>query len=247
MSLIYLILSIALAQNCPDQSEDLGPYSYRRLEYSKALGCVVSVKAKSVGDSKPTRYFNFFKDGQIQVKTQIGPISQTQSTGFRNYFILPANETPAIKNLGGIGVQVKDSAGLKWNFNEQGQAKSENGCKLKINPKVTWENEVTQNNKEGGFFISHCPGSIIVDIGFKRTRDPVLEKDRLVTIRDPQGKSCQVKNSDIFSYPKSYEGVFKYKNSKSFYDFLNTKASCKELDLSPLNPKGSGSNSSSQM
>lgn len=243
MTSLILILSIAFAQNCSDQAEDLGPYSFRRTQYSKALGCVVHVKAKSSAVMPPTRYFNFFKDGQIQVRTQIGSITDTNSTGYRNYFVLPANDTPEIKKLGGLGVRVKDSAGLDWAFNEQGDLKNENGCKVKANPKITWEAEATDKNKEGGFFLSHCPGSVIVDIGFKRTRDAVLEKDRVIAVRDSKGKSCSLKNSDIFTYPNKSEGIFKYKNPKDFHRFLSTKDGCKDLDLSPLNTK-SGSSSS---
>lgn len=232
MTIIFLILSIALAQNCPDQAEDFGPYRFRRSQISKALGCMVNVKLRDSTDTKPARFFDFLKEGQIQITTQNGPVSKTDSTGTRSYFILPANETQSIKSLGGLGIQVKDSAGLGWSFNEQGEITSENGCKLKVNPKITWENESTANNKDGGFSINRCPGSIIIDVGFRRTRNPIDEKDRVIAIRDPQGKSCQVKNSEVFSYKD--QGLLKYKRSEDFYAFLSKKPGCQDLDLSPL-------------
>ena len=231
MPLLYLILaSISFSAPCPNQKQSLGPYRFLRSEISVNLGCVVNVNITN--DEKPIRAFNFFKDGQILIQSQLSTVRHSADVGTRTYFILPAGEIPDIQTRGQT-VQIKDSAGMSWNFDKTGRV-SNFQCQLSITPEVSWASESTENGSPGGFQIKKCPGSIVVDVGFKRGGDPTMEKNRKSTIRDQSGHSCEIKNSELFNYPTKWDSKFRYTQPQDFYQFLSRKSGCEELDLSPL-------------
>lgn len=230
-----MILSIATAQNCPNQYFKLNSYSFSQRFTSKLTGCSISASASSL--SLPNRRnFRFLKGGQLSVVTEIDSVKGgTASTGGRFYFILPAGNEISMESPGSLFVKVQDSAGLTWLFDEKDEVSTEQNCKLKINKKISWESESTESNKEGGFYLKSCPHSVIIDSGFKKGNNAFLNKASHSKIRDSKGNQCIVSNSEIFNYVKEGKETQNIiKSTKDLHAILSKKHDCKNLDLSPM-------------
>ncbi len=229
---VLIFLSVnALANNCPEQSERIGLMSVSIRDFGTGLGCVGTIIPNA--DIKKRRSLRFFKNGRIMINTLV---STEHAVGARTVFVLPADEKIEMKSLGGLATQLKDTSGLHWNVDPKGNISLEEKCKLKIKSEISSSGDSTENGSQGGFFLQSCPGSIIIDVGFKRNNDPALDPNRKSQIRDSFGNSCEVKNAEIFDYKKEAEQAhLKFKNSKELFHFLNSHSSCKnKLDLSPL-------------
>ena len=205
------------------------------MEISTHVGCEVSANASSAKLPK-RRSLRFKKDGQITVFTEIDGTKGTASTGGRTYFVLPAGQNVGLKNLGGMGVQVEDSAGLHWMYDEHGNIQTEEKCKLKIDKNISWESEATSDGKEGGFLLKSCPNSIIFDSGFKRGGPALDDQNGHTKIRDASGAECSVNNKALYNYVREkneYHPVIK--PTKELYETLSKTKDCQNLDFSPLN------------
>ena len=247
MTLIYSILSLAVAANCPHKSATLGHYSFTEMKVSEHVGCTVSANASS--KNQPTRRsLRFLEGGQITVFTEIDGVGGANSTGGRTLFILPADGSLDLKNSGRQSVQVQDSAGLHWNFDAHDNVQIEEKCKLKVNKSISWENESTDDGKDGGFLLRSCPNSIIFDSGFKRKSPANDNQDGHTKIRGSNGAECSVSNKEIYNYIKEGHNEYhpRIKPTKELYETLSKTKVCQELDFSPLNGAGNRQRSSQQ-
>lgn len=214
---------------------------------SERTGCTISANASSM-KSASRRSLRYFKGGQISVFTEIDSVKGgTASTGGRFLYILPAGDNMSIKKLGSFGMKVRDSAGLNWIYDENGNVKIEERCHLKVNKKITWENESTSAGREGGFFLKSCPNSVIVDVGFKRGGNAADNRKGLSQIRDSNGNQCSATNEELFNYIKEGREIQAVlKPSQSLYATLSRKAGCQDVNLSPLNTSSKGTKSGAQ-
>lgn len=227
MNLLYLILSISFAQECPRDGFTVGPVSFTQMALP-STGCNISASTSSLKTSR--RSLRFLKSGQVNVFTEVGDSSKT--AGFRSYFILPATSEPmTMKSLGGMGARVHDSSGLDWIFDEQGNVKIEQKCKLTISKTITLQQDSTANGKAGGFDLKSCPNSIIIDSGFKERGNNLENPKALSTIKDSNGNSCSVSNSTLFTYVKSQGTI---RPNQAIHAALSKVPECAKLDLSPL-------------
>jgi len=150
MPLLYLILSIAMAQtDCPKESQaaTVGKTESHWYYVSPLSGCVASIQP--IG--KTARKIDFLKNGEIYVHTPMG-----HGSGFRAIYILPATSRNPSVSSNSQKIQVTDTSGLKWDFDKSGQMSSVNGCKTQINSQSSAEIDSTDGGKPGGFFIKSC-------------------------------------------------------------------------------------------
>lgn len=241
--LIFLISCPTYSNACSEQSERVGSHSARIINYGSKLGCVGTYIPSS--NLKKRRSLRFFKGGRIMINTLV---ENDHYVGARTLFILPSNENLEMKSFDGIAVQIKDTSGIHWNFDPQGNISTEEKCKLKIKSEISNSGDSTANGNQGGFFLQSCPNSIIIDTGFKKDNDPALDSDRKSQIRDGLGNSCEVKNSEIFNYKKEAgQAHLMFKNSKEFSQFLVGHPNCKnKIDVSSLISSDRGKGTSPQ-
>lgn len=217
LSLSGFINSKAQAQSLPNQAKApaactelykaFGPWRFHRYEtQSEPKDCFMSALSVEV-PGLLYRSFLFTGHGELMVfNSYDGNVDSAASTGARVFYFFPRNQIPDIEDVGNIVFMKGAFAGLSLSIDyKTNTVVGFNGIEATIDPKVTPENQ-------GGVEIKKSP-TLWLDIGFSQGHDPTADHNRTAVFHDLNGKTCQVKNSEIFTYLADGDNTFKYSDA----------------------------------
>ncbi len=207
-----------------------------RLETNVGHNCTLSVYSTKADTS--FRRFGFAGDGQLSVFIQPGGNSQKQNSS-QSYLIYPFGELPISKVESDGTLTVKTGSGQKIVFDPRtATPTSIEGCQIEVRPNITLQ--------DSGFKIKSCEKHLVIETKVEVGGEYIAYPDKSLTIKDPKGHSCEVKNSDLYNYEKSGKSVhdragrfftfaMKFKKNEDMAKSL--KKLCPRLDVSMLKDK----------
>lgn len=176
--------------------------------------CFLTVQPHSVPELI-YRAFIFRETGKLMVFNSFGPGPIATSTGARVFHFFPRERFPQVSATS-HALQIEMSS----NFNSvhfdpfSEKVLSSQGMIWKVNPKVNSENQ-------GGVEIEISKG-LLLDSGFKLGEDPTSDLTRNSIMIDPQGRTCRLKNSELFKVDSLGESNFRF-SDKQLITFLSKK------------------------
>jgi hypothetical protein len=207
---------------CTELYKAFGPWRFHRYEtQSEPKDCFMSALSVEV-PGLVYRSFLFTGHGELMIfNSYDGDVDSTASTGARVFYFFPRNQTPDIEDIGNVVFMKAAFAGLSLSIDYKTNAVlGFNGVEASIDPKVTPENQ-------GGVEIKKSP-TLWLDVGFSQGHDPTAEHNRIAVFHDLNGKTCKVKNSEIFTYLADGDNTFKYSDD-GLKQFL--KSRCPSLTV----------------
>jgi hypothetical protein len=193
--------------------------------FTLSIGCLVQVTPLNKPELHYREYV-FDERGRFLVFNSL-PGDYETATGRRNFFFFPRKQPPSFV-LGSDGNPVVTlSSGQEVTFNAaSARIAAFSGVQFTENPAVTLDDQ-------GGVEIQRFPG-ILLDTGWKIGGPAYHDALGSSTFRDPAGKTCTVKNEEIFDYKDAIydEPLFKYQTDKELELYLSRR--CPLLDTSSL-------------
>lgn len=206
--------------------------------------CMVSI---SETNDYPKRTLTFRGKGKIHIQVQfVGALKADGKTlqkdplgGSRTYYVVPVSNVLEIntKNPTDPDIEVKTSPEMIWSF-----GKEEHTIRLPSECTGAIE-DVTKTNK-GGVQIQKCQNRLVIDMNwgvgespefFSPKKGDFINSEGTATIRDPNGKSCNVGYREILTYytkePNLGDSDLKFHSPSEWHQFLSHHASCKILSL----------------
>lgn len=186
----------------------------------------------------PRRSYAWDSDGNFVVNVVYSNSTAGKTSangGSRSYFILPQDTDPSVHNTADGGFQVQ-SSGLQWNVSGgRPEVSLPPQCKGKVSP--------PSRQNQSGVEIQSCENKLVIDSGYGTASAASLNKAGHTNIRDPQGHTCVVTNSEIYKYGGwgGYDVSLKYKSSSQWASFL--KGRCSNLNVSFLTKPASATES----
>ncbi len=156
--------------------------------------------------------FNSYGDGK-----------PSEKTGARVFYFLPRETTPhGISENGDLKIQTGSVDTVLIIDGTTSKLKSL--ARKNIAATLIESPEVNATN-QGGVEIKDYHG-LLIDTGFALGKDPKTDPNRKSLITDQNGKSCRIKNKDLFNYDNSDEAIFK-RSDLEFKKYLSQV--CPEL------------------
>jgi hypothetical protein len=163
-------------------------------------------------------------NGVFLVYNSFGEGSNTRSSGGRAYFIFPRKRMPSFEVLSTGDVDVRLASGGTVRFSASGSnILSMSGQEFSEDPKV-------RRNNKGGLEILNS-NTLILDTGFQMGEGAYYFRNRTSVFRDQYGATCQVRNGEIFKYPR-YDAFLGFETDQDLKSFLERR--CPRLNLDSL-------------
>ena len=200
---------------CTELYKPFGVWRFHRYEtFSAPKDCFMSALSVDV-PGLLYRSFLFTSHELMVFNSYDGSVDSNESTGARVFMFFPRNQTPDIEDVGNVVYMKAPSKGISIGFDyKAGTVIGFTGVTATIDPKVNAENK-------GGVEITSSP-TLWLDIGFSQGHDPTSEPNRTAVFHDIKGKTCNVKNSELFTYVADDDNYFKY-NDAALKTFLKTR------------------------
>lgn len=241
--LLCILHSIVNAENCrsDEQIESQCCEFFKSMNNTKATRiqtfdktvCTMSVYHRD--SSASFRRFGFASDGQVSVFMQPGGNKQKTNSS-QSFLIFPFGEIPSVKYNSDERLKVNSGSGQSWSFNTQsGLPVALEACDIKISSKFSLQ--------DSGFKINSCKRHLIIETPVEVGGEYIAYPDKTLIVKDPEGKNCKIKNSDLYSYRttgKSYKDKlgrhfdFKLRYRSNYEMGQNLKKICPELNVSML-------------
>lgn len=240
---IFLASDITQADNCKrdDQAEfeccelfkSISSTKITRIQTRDKSICTMSVYNRDADHS--FRRFGFGSDGQVSVFLQPGGNKEKRNSS-QSFLIFPFGELPHYK-YSDDKLQVLTGSGQRWTFNAQSSLPvAVEGCDIQVSSKF--------NLQDSGIKIRSCKKHLVVETPVEVGGEYIAYPDKLLTVRDPEGESCQIKTADLYNYKKTnysykdklgryFDVKLKFKSNRELRERL--KKICPKLDLSMLN------------
>jgi hypothetical protein len=166
--------------------------------------------------------------GELFVFAQVAETGvDSKDYGSRTYYLLPVRQTSDFEVNESTGeLVIHHSSGETMTLAPDFKVKSFTGVEF-------IEAEKSSDANKGGFEIKKYSNGILLDSGW--THSAITTKpEGQSTFMDRTGKTCVVRNKEIFDFEGEYSenANFKYPGSKELQVYL--KKRCPKLDLSPL-------------
>lgn len=234
-ALFSTLLASALAsaqaeeRHCPESQQQYGA-----LQVNISQWCGLDVTTADWA-SKRYRTYSFNTEGGLMIFVRTDDSERlSRATGSRTFFLAPRtpDTEPRVTDVGttdeGEGtIRIVGPAGQSAVFSTvTAQMLSLDGYDAKVASEITLANQ-------GGVELKARPGSILIDTNWK-TGGTGYDQNRstaLSPITDGAGRSCKVKNTQLFRYADG-EGHYRFKTDAQLAEFLKT--SCPSLDRSRL-------------
>lgn len=181
-----------------------------RLQTFDKSVCTLSVYNRDSDTSY--RRFGFGSDGQVSIFMQPGGNKQKINSS-QSYLIFPFGEYPTVKYNADEKLHVRTGSGQQWTFNTQNSLPiAIAGCDISVSSKFSLQ--------ESGVKIQSCKKHLVIETPVEVGGEYIAYPDKSLTVRDPNQKSCQIKNSDLYDYKK---GRRSYKDSRGRYYNIKMK------------------------
>ena len=237
------ISSVVFANNCKsdDQADfecceffkSVNNTKISRLETLDKSICTLSIY--NVNADKSFRRFGFASDGQISIFMQPGG-NKLKANSSQSYLIFPFGDYPTIKATGDERLHVRSGSGQNWTFNTQNSLPiALEGCNINVSSKFSLQ--------DSGVKIVSCKKHLVIETPIEVGGEYIAYPDKTITVRDPNQKACQIRNSDLYDYKKSgssykdklgrhFTMKMKFKSNKELG--LGLQKICPKLDVSMM-------------
>ncbi|HXT01529.1 MAG TPA: hypothetical protein VN915_12705 [Elusimicrobiota bacterium] len=164
--------------------------------YSDSLGsglCFTSIEPMEI-QGMVYRSYVFFGDGLLMVFSSYGEGSSSKMTSAREFFFFPRRGAPALtmdSKAGSVSVRMGDGARADIAPATAQLSGLERGS-VTVSAKV-------DPAERGGVEIPRYAG-LVLDAGFRMGESPSGLPNGTSTFRDANGRTCAVKNADLFAY-----------------------------------------------
>ncbi len=192
--------------------------------YADEMGsgtCFVSVHPND-STNLVYRDFGIFSDGMFMVFNSFGDSEDTaKDTGAREFHFFPRSRAPALHidpAAPSVSVTMADGGTVVFDPATAQPVSSDRGT-------VTAAGSVDRGNKGGVEFPSYA--GLVLDSGFRMGELPSGKPNNDSTFRDADGRTCAVKNSEVFAYAGG-DRAFKFDDA-ALKAFLKTR--CPALDV----------------
>lgn len=221
---MWTLSSSALANEseafCQDRVERRGSIQVQQIASRNNTICYVSVRNfKATGLFY--RDYMFTSDGELMVFNSLGPGSESETTGAREFFMFPrVSSIPTFEwNDENRRLIITTVNGNRASFDyEDAELVEMSGATIKRSA------EIRPDNK-GGVEILNYQG-LLLDVGFKLGSAPSQNSRALSKLIDINGKTCQIQNDEIFKYSEDQDVYLRY-SDQGLKTFL--KKRCPQL------------------
>ncbi|HWU42198.1 MAG TPA: hypothetical protein VN132_02130 [Bdellovibrio sp.] len=202
---------------CPDRLERRESIQVQQMVSADKTICYISIhnfRTKNL----VYRDYIFTSDGGLMVFNSFGEGPDSQSTGAREYYMFPRpNKNPTFTwQDESHTLQVIDATGGSYLFDYE----SEQLVGMSLGTSKVASDVSEKNN--GGVEISKFKG-ILLDAGFTKGHAPSQISSGTSVLKDFAGRSCKVRNKDLFKYTADGDAIFKYSSDEEFKKFLKSK------------------------
>lgn len=193
--------------------------------YADEMGsgaCFVSIHPNNTTDLI-YRNFGIFSDGMFLVFNSFGDSEDTaKDTGAREFYFFPRSQTPTLQidpAAPSVTVTMVDGGTVTFDPATAQPRSADRGS-------VTVTGPVDRGNKGGVEFPSYA--GLMLDAGFRMGELPSGKPNNDSTFRDAAGRTCTVKNNEVFAYANG-DRDFKFDDA-GLKKFLATR--CPALTVS---------------
>jgi len=169
--------------------------------------CTLSIYNSDM--TKSYRRFVFGEDGRITIIIEPnGNESKANST--QSYFLFPLGKRvyPYFDSKGNMTIQ--SGSGQNWKINSSMSTPvSVEDCQVDVSSKFSLH--------ESGFKIKSCEKHLLIETKVEVGGDYIAYPDKTLIVRDPRGQTCEIKNSDLYTYEKKGKERKEYMDSKGRY------------------------------
>ncbi len=210
LPLLFVSLTWSLNSNaaddtsCPDYVERRGSIQLQSLPSPDGLGCFVSVHNRKA-ENLTYRDYLFTEDGEFMVFVSLGPGDESKTTGAREFFFFPRRQKfPSYAfNDETHRLEVTSATGDVFYFDYEDAELTH-----MTNGRVQKSTEIVATNR-GGIEIQDYQG-LKLDSGFRLGGAPTVVRAGKASFTDSKGKSCNLKNQDLFKYTSDGDAIFKF-------------------------------------
>lgn len=217
---LFLTLNFAQAateQDCPDLVERRDEIQFQQVWSSDTQSCFFSVTPRDAFVDLVYRDYLFSSSGLFMVFNSYGPGDEAQTTAAREFYMFP-------RSNGGYQYAWDDENRELKVMHVTGDTFTFSYKKAKLKSisraQVIVSDDVLATNK-GGVEITNY-GGLLFDGGFKLGSSPTGNATGLSKFTDATGKSCSVRNKEVFDYLSTGDIQFRYTDSE-LASFLKTR------------------------
>lgn len=200
---------------------------------------VCTLKVSNSDTKRSFRRFGFASDGQVSIFIQPGGNNQ-KNNSMQSYLIFPFGENPNVKDGDDKKFYVKSGSGQTWVFDKMTSLPTSlEGCKVNVNSKFSLTNS--------GVKIELCKKHLVISTPVEIGGEYIAYPDKSLTVIDPAGESCQIKNSDLYKYGRAkdkrgrhHDAKMKFKSNDDLGIFLGNI--CPRLNVSMMLKASASSN-----
>lgn len=203
---------------CQDVVERRGSIQVQMISSSDGDNCYVSVHNRKA-QGLVYRDYLFTADGELMVFNSLGYGDESSTTGAREFFLFPrVNPVPTFEwNDETRRLTVTTVNGNKASFDyEDAELVEMTGAEIKRAAQIRPDNR-------GGVEINKYQG-LKLDSGFKLGSAPTAVSGNSSVFTDKNGKTCSVKNYELFKYTSDGDVRFKFSDS-GLKTFLKSRCS----------------------
>ncbi|NUN04498.1 MAG: hypothetical protein HUU57_01940 [Bdellovibrio sp.] len=224
---MLFLLSLLFVTNISHASEETCPYTVERREEIQfqqlwsedSQSCYFSVSPRDAYVDLIYRDYLFSSSGLFMVFNSYGPGDEAQTTAAREFYMFPRTRSTFVAQWDDENRELKVThvTGDQFVFNyKRANLKSITRANITVAPDVVPTNR-------GGIEISNFQG-LILDGGFKQGGAPTGSPNATSVFKDVAGKTCAVKNAEVFKYTSQGDVIFRF-DDKGLKSFLRGRCS----------------------
>ncbi|MCM2276668.1 MAG: hypothetical protein NDJ89_01160 [Oligoflexia bacterium] len=201
LSLLFVMVPISprgasASPRCEEVVERVGALQVQVIRSSDR--CFVNLTPTNIS-GMVYRSFLVTSEGKLLVFNSYGDGPDSEDTGAREFFFFPrVRETGfAWRDDGTLGLLLVNGEELRVDT-ATARLRGLTGGELV-------EAEAVDRRNQGGVEIPRHSG-ILLDAGYRRGGSPILRRQGSSRFSDPDGKSCTVRNEEVFRYPSTPDG-----------------------------------------
>jgi hypothetical protein len=214
--------------DCPERVAGGGDLTLYQIPFRDGR-CMVNFGVNQSSDV-PYRTFSFYNTGVFMVFNSFGNVGTlSRTTGSRVYYLFPRSTNPSFEILDGETLSIALPNGQTAQFSTTtGRALSMSNIHFTEAPEIRRDNQ-------SGFEITSVDQGLVLDCGWRQGGNAcALRGPARSTLRDSQGHTCRLNNSELFEFYETDNNRLKFATDAELASFLAVR--CPTLDLRSLLP-----------
>lgn len=205
---------------CQETVQRRGSIQLQVIPSSDDSKCFLSIRNRKASGLLYRSYL-FTSEGELLVFNSLGNGNEAESTGAREFFMFPRVQAAATyewnDDTGRLTVTTVNGNKASFDY-EDAELVEMTGAVIKR------DSEIRPDNR-GGVEITQYQG-LILDAGFKLGSAPSGVSGAISTFTDRNGKTCKIRNYEVFKYTADGDVIFKF-SDKGLQSFLKNR--CPQL------------------